>query len=152
MAADTTTGEDLRQAVRRRYGAVAASTTAPPAAAGLARTLGYSDQDLAAVPEGANLGLGCGNPVALASLRPGDVVLDLGSGAGFDALLAARAVGKTGRVIGVDMTEEMVAKARANAVKAGLAHGERPRRRPRGRASGRLSYRRRSRWCRWRCP
>lgn len=58
MAADTTTGEDLRQAVRRRYGAVAASTTAPPAAAGLARTLGYSDQDLAAVPEGANLGLG----------------------------------------------------------------------------------------------
>jgi arsenite methyltransferase len=90
----------------------------------VSRRIGYRSRDMEAVPEGANLGLGCGNPVALASLRPGDVVLDLGAGAGFDALLAARAVGDTGRVIGVDMTEEMVAKARANAAKAELANAE----------------------------
>ena len=82
-----------------------------------ARTLGYSEADLASVPEGANLGLGCGNPVAIASLQPGQTVLDLGAGAGFDAFLAARAVGPTGHVIGVDMTPEMVTKARANAKK-----------------------------------
>jgi arsenite methyltransferase len=86
------------------------------------RTLGYSDDELAAVPEGANLGLGCGNPVALASLKVGQTVLDLGSGAGFDAFLAARAVGPTGRVIGVDMTPAMVTKARANAAKGGYTH------------------------------
>lgn len=89
-----------------------------------ARTLGYSDAELAAVPDGANLGLGCGNPVAIASLQAGQTVLDLGAGAGFDAFLAARAVGPTGRVIGVDMTADMVAKARANAKKAGHAHVE----------------------------
>jgi len=89
-----------------------------------ARTLGYSEADLAAVPEGANLGLGCGNPVAIASLRPGQTVLDLGAGAGFDAFLAARAVGPTGRVIGVDMTADMVARARANAKTGGYAHVE----------------------------
>jgi len=88
------------------------------------RTLGYTDADMAFVPEGANLGLGCGNPVAIASLRAGQVVLDLGSGAGFDAFLAAREVGPTGRVIGVDMTPEMVTKARANARKEGFAHVE----------------------------
>jgi SAM-dependent methyltransferase len=87
-------------------------------------TLGYTDADMAFVPEGANLGLGCGNPVAIASLRPGQVVLDLGSGAGFDAFLAAREVGATGRVIGVDMTPEMVTKARANARKDGFAQVE----------------------------
>ena len=76
------------------------------------------------MPEGANLGLGCGNPVALASLRPGQTVLDLGSGAGFDAFLAARAVGPSGRVIGVDMTPEMLTKARANARKGGYAQVE----------------------------
>lgn len=95
-----------------------------PAADGMARAIGYGADDLAAVPEGANLGLGCGNPLALASLRAGEVVLDLGAGAGFDAFLAARAVGAGGRVIGVDMTEEMVEKARANAVKAGLDNVE----------------------------
>ena len=88
------------------------------------RTLGYTDADMAFVPEGANLGLGCGNPVAIASLRAGQVVLDLGSGAGFDAFLAAREVGPTGRVIGVDMTPEMVTKARANARKDGFAQVE----------------------------
>lgn len=89
-----------------------------------ARTLGYSAADMAAVPEGANLGLGCGNPVAIASLRPGQTVLDLGAGAGFDAFLAAREVGETGRVIGVDMTPEMVAKARANARAGGFKQVE----------------------------
>lgn len=83
----------------------------------ISKKVGYSDSELNAVPEGANLGFGCGNPVALASLKEGDVVLDLGSGAGFDAFLEAQRVGKTGRVIGVDMTPEMVAKARENAKK-----------------------------------
>lgn len=89
-----------------------------------ARTLGYSESDLTAVPAGANLGLGCGNPVAIASLQPGQTVLDLGAGAGFDAFLAARAVGPAGRVIGVDMTPEMVTKARANARKGNYAQVE----------------------------
>jgi len=83
----------------------------------VSKKVGYSDSEMNAVPEGANLGFGCGNPVALASLKEGDVVLDLGSGAGFDAFLAARRVGKTGRVIGVDMTPEMLAKAQENAKK-----------------------------------
>jgi arsenite methyltransferase len=78
-------------------------------------TLGYTPEDLASVPEGADLGLGCGNPQAIAALRPGETVLDLGSGAGFDCFLAASRVGRTGRVIGVDMTPEMVTKARDNA-------------------------------------
>jgi SAM-dependent methyltransferase len=76
------------------------------------------------VPEGADLGLGCGNPQAIAALKPGERVLDLGSGAGFDAFLAARQVGPTGRVIGVDMTPEMIARARANQAKLGLDHVE----------------------------
>jgi SAM-dependent methyltransferase len=83
----------------------------------ISKNVGYSDSELNAVPEGANLGFGCGNPVALASLKEGDVVFDLGSGAGFDAFLSAQRVGKTGRVIGVDMTPEMVAKAQENAKK-----------------------------------
>jgi arsenite methyltransferase len=80
--------------------------------------LGYSQQDLDQVPSGADMGLGCGNPRAIAALQPGQVVLDLGSGGGFDAFLAAREVGATGRVIGVDMTPEMLSKARNNAEKA----------------------------------
>lgn len=83
----------------------------------ISRGIGYSDDELAAVPDGANLGLGCGNPVALASLQEGEIVLDLGSGAGFDCFLAANKVGGKGRVIGVDMTPEMVARARENAIK-----------------------------------
>ena len=81
------------------------------------RMLGYSEADLAAVPDGADLGLGCGNPTAIASLRAGETVLDLGAGGGFDCFLAARVVGPSGRVIGVDMTSEMVTRARANARK-----------------------------------
>lgn len=90
----------------------------------ISKKVGYSDSDLNAVSEGANLGFGCGNPVALASLREGDVILDLGSGAGFDAFLSAQRVGKTGRVIGVDMTPEMVAKAKENAKKDNYANVE----------------------------
>src|SRR5947209_9685904 len=78
--------------------------------------MGYTKEDLASVPEGSDLGLGCGNPQAIAALRPGETVLDLGSGAGFDCFLAASRVGRTGRVIGVDMTPEMVTKARDNAL------------------------------------
>jgi|WetSurMetagenome_2_1015567.scaffolds.fasta_scaffold182066_2 arsenite methyltransferase len=79
------------------------------------KSVGYTDEDMDSVPDGANLGLGCGNPLALAGLKPGETVLDLGSGAGFDCFLAANKVGKTGRVIGVDMTPEMLEKARENA-------------------------------------
>lgn len=88
------------------------------------QSLGYSKEDLSAVPEGANMGLGCGNPGAIAALKPGEVVLDLGSGGGFDAFLAARKVGKTGKVYGVDMTPDMLGKARLNAQKAGYSNVE----------------------------
>jgi len=86
--------------------------------------MGYSEAELAAVPDGANLGLGCGNPQAIAALKPGEIVLDLGSGAGFDCFLAARQVGATGRVIGVDMTHEMMKKARQNAAKISATNVE----------------------------
>jgi len=86
---------------------------------GISRAVGYNEDELASVPEGANLGLGCGNPTALAGLHEGETVLDLGSGAGFDCFLAANIVGVDGRVIGVDMTPEMVDKARSNARKGG---------------------------------
>ncbi|HEY82391.1 MAG TPA: arsenite methyltransferase [Dehalococcoidia bacterium] len=90
----------------------------------VSRAIGYTDEELSSVPEGANLGLGCGNPVALASLAPGETVLDLGSGAGFDAFLAAGRVGRKGKVIGVDMTPEMIEQARANAQKGGYTNVE----------------------------
>ena len=90
----------------------------------VSKLVGYSDADINTVPEGANLGLGCGNPVAIASLKEGDVVLDLGSGAGFDAFLASPKVGKTGRVIGVDMTPEMIEKARKNAKRSNYKNVE----------------------------
>ena len=86
--------------------------------------LGYAAEDLASVPSGADLGLGCGNPKAIAALKPGEVVVDLGSGAGFDCFLAAHEVGPTGRVIGVDMTPDMVSKARGNASRGHFAHVE----------------------------
>jgi len=89
----------------------------PNLAPDISRKIGYSEEDLKVAPQGANLGLGCGNPVALASLREGDTVLDLGSGAGFDCFLAANKVGKRGKVIGVDMTGEMLDRARENARK-----------------------------------
>jgi SAM-dependent methyltransferase len=127
--------EEIRTTVRARYGEIAASSgtcCSGPSCAGtpthdageLSRRNGYTEEELAAVPEGSNLGLGCGNPQAIASLQPGETVLDLGSGAGFDAFLAARAVGVRGHVIGVDMTPEMLTKARANAAKAGYENVE----------------------------
>lgn len=90
----------------------------------MSKKMGYSEEELAKLPEGANLGLGCGNPVALASLNEGDIYLDLGSGAGIDCFLAAEKVGKTGKVIGVDMTPEMIDRARENAKKGGYENVE----------------------------
>lgn len=120
--------EDIRAAVREQYGKVAqqsGATCSPGCCAPnpeLSLLLGYSAQDLAEVPEGANLGLGCGNPQAIAALRPGETVLDLGAGAGFDSFLAAKQVGPSGQVIGVDMTPDMVSKARENARKLGATN------------------------------
>lgn len=120
--------ETVREEVRRRYGATArgeSSSCADQCCASTgADTLGYSAEETAAAPEASNLGLGCGNPLAIASLREGQVVLDLGSGAGFDCFLAARAVGPSGRVIGVDMTPDMLSKARQNAQKNGFTNVE----------------------------
>lgn len=127
--------DEIRQQVRDAYGAIARSggcgcgpsccTPSDQSVAELlSQGLGYSAEETAAVPDGTNLGLGCGNPQAIAALKPGETVLDLGSGAGFDAFLAARAVGETGRVIGVDMTPDMVSKARANAAKGGYSNTE----------------------------
>lgn len=130
----TSTADQIRAMVREAYGAVASQNQRGGCCGGGGGTsccgptgtsstrLGYTDADLAAVPDGADLGLGCGNPQAIAGLRPGERVLDLGSGGGFDAFLAARQVGPTGRVIGVDMTPEMIALARGNAAKIGLDH------------------------------
>jgi len=138
----------IRKAVRERYagfaenGAADSSCCCGDAASGtssccgpaapqaasdqdeISRQLGYSLEELAEAPEGANLGLGCGNPQAIAALKPGEVVLDLGSGAGFDCFLAVRAVGPTGRVIGIDMTPEMVSRAREIAAGAGYDNVE----------------------------
>ena len=90
----------------------------------ISRSIGYSDQELSQLPDDANLGLGCGNPTAIASLEVGQTVLDLGSGAGIDCFLAAQRVGESGRVIGVDMTPEMIERARANAIKSGVSNVE----------------------------
>jgi SAM-dependent methyltransferase len=117
---------DIKTAVREHYGAVArgeqsgcgCSTTTQ-----LATTIGYSQEDIAFAGAG-NLGLGCGNPLALAQLQPGMTVLDLGSGAGFDAFLAWRQIGQTGRVIGVDMTDDMLERARKNAAELGAGNVE----------------------------
>ncbi len=120
--------DSVRKLVREGYTKIAQETSAgccspgvsccgsaPQDADKLARELGYTVEELKALPEGANMGLSCGNPAALAALRPGEVVLDLGSGGGFDVFIAGRKVGATGRAIGVDMTPEMLAKARRNA-------------------------------------
>jgi arsenite methyltransferase len=121
--------EAVRDIVREGYAGIARNTGqccggATTNADTIARRIGYSAEDVSAVPAGANLGLGCGNPLALANVEPGEIVLDLGSGAGFDALLAARLVGPTGRVVGIDMTPEMLARAGANADKAGVENVE----------------------------
>jgi arsenite methyltransferase len=127
---ETTTGE-AHTLVREAYGKIAregGSCCAPSASccapSDASKRLGYSDAELAAVPEGADMGLGCGNPQAIAALKEGEVVLDLGSGGGFDSFLAARQVGPRGRVIGVDMTPEMIERARANAVKVSATNVE----------------------------
>jgi arsenite methyltransferase len=125
-----TTPDDTRTIVRDHYAKVSRGETgcAPGCCAAMpaeqSRMLGYSAEDVGSVPDGADLGLGCGNPNAIASLRAGETVLDLGAGGGFDAFLAARAVGPTGKVIGVDMTADMVTLARANARKINAANVE----------------------------
>jgi arsenite methyltransferase len=126
---------DIRKMVREGYAGVA---TAGESCCGpsrsccgdgsqiqsISRKAGYTDEEMNDVPEGANLGLGCGNPIALASLKKGETVVDLGAGAGFDCFLAAKAVGKTGKVIGVDMTPQMLEKARLNAKKGDYSQVE----------------------------
>ncbi len=128
---DTRSPDETRRLVEAQYGRIAEgaetgccapSCCAPTEPASLA--LGYTEADRSAVPEGSDLGLGCGNPRVMASLKPGECVLDLGSGAGFDAFLAAREVGAAGRVIGVDMTSAMIRKARANAERGEFSNVE----------------------------
>jgi arsenite methyltransferase len=127
--------EEIKKAVRAGYARIAknAGTCCSPSASccgsentveNIGRGVGYSFEELKSVPEGANLGLGCGNPIALASLQEGETVIDLGSGAGFDCFLAAHKVGESGQVIGVDMTPEMLDKARENARKGGYRNVE----------------------------
>jgi arsenite methyltransferase len=125
---------EIKKVVREGYGKIAktnsscctpvSSCCGGSRADDVSSKIGYSDEELSSVPEGANLGLGCGNPVALASLKKGETVLDLGSGPGFDCFLAANKVGKEGRVIGVDMTPEMLDKARENARKGNYTNVE----------------------------
>src|SRR6266478_4520681 len=109
--------DSMEQFVRSQYGAVAGSglSTNHDGIRAVAEAFGYSPEQLASIPAEANLGLSCGNPVAFASLKPGEVVVDLGSGGGLDVFLAATRVGPTGRAIGIDMTPEMVELARKNA-------------------------------------
>jgi len=133
---DTREKEGIVTHVRRRYAEIAVKgssccSPAPTASAGccgasrsVSEGIGYEAGDLAQVPKEADLGLGCGAPIGYLALRPGETVVDLGSGPGLDAFLAARQVGPTGRVIGVDMTPEMLERARASAAKAGLANVE----------------------------
>ena len=134
---DERRAEDIRRAVRESYGEIARSDAAccgcAPSCCGggteispetASSAIGDSEEELGNVPQGANMGLGCGNPQAIADLKQGEVVLDLGAGGGFDCFLAAQRVGEAGRVIGVDMTSEMVAKARGNARNGGYDNVE----------------------------
>lgn len=135
--------EEIRKVVRERYASIVArgrssGSTSTASCCGpqeavseasccdpqgaVSEAIGYTDGQLGTIPNGADLGLGCGNPIALASLKEGEVVLDLGSGGGIDCFLAANAVGKTGKVIGVDMTPEMIERARENARKGGYSN------------------------------
>ncbi len=127
--------DEIKKTVRERYAQIAAkeSSCCAPSnsccgttdqATDISKKIGYRDEELDSVPEGANLGLGCGNPTALASLKEGEIVLDLGSGAGFDCFLAANKVGQKGKVIGIDMTSEMIERARENARKSGYENVE----------------------------
>ncbi len=135
---DNRKSDEIRSMVREHYGRIGTSentgcgcsttnccgTSTSSTAADISLVMGYTLEEISDVPEGANLGLGCGNPQAIASLRRGETVLDLGSGGGFDSFLAARSVGGDGMVIGVDMTPEMITRSRQNAEKMGLAHVE----------------------------
>ncbi len=125
---------DIKKIVKQEYGQIAkssgqcgcgscgcSSNATPQKQSG---QFGYSQDEMTAVPDGSNLGLGCGNPTAIASLKEGDIVLDLGSGAGFDVFLAAKKIGSTGKAIGVDMTDEMIQKARQNAKVGGFTNVE----------------------------
>lgn len=127
--------EKIKQVVREGYakivkqdssccGSVNSCCGSTDLAQDISRGIGYTEEEIKTVPDGANLGLGCGNPVALASLREGETVLDLGAGAGFDCFLAADKVAKSGKVIGVDMTPEMIKKARENARKGNYGNVE----------------------------
>lgn len=120
--------KEIKKAVRKGYAKIAkkgGSCCSPNCSSGnISKKIGYTQEEIEAVPEGANLGLGCGNPTALASLKEGEAVLDLGSGAGFDSFLAAKKVGKSGKVIGVDMTPEMVGRASANVKKGNYGNVE----------------------------
>ena len=126
--------EEIKKFVRKRYGIIAREKSSCCGAVStcettdlhesISRKIGYTDEELNAIPEGADLGLGCGNPVALATLKEGETVLDLGSGAGLDCFLAADKVGKHGKVIGIDMTPEMVEKAKENASKGNYVNIE----------------------------
>ena len=113
--------KEIHAVVRENYAEIArtGSSCCGPSRCGTGEPMGYSREELETIPRGADLGLGCGNPVALASLKEGDVVLDLGSGGGLDCLLASKQVGDTGKVIGVDMTPEMFDRARHNAEEGG---------------------------------
>lgn len=116
---------DVKGAVQEKYGAVARTAeNQGDGARKIAQAFGYTADDLAMIPEASNMGLSCGNPTAMASLRPGEVVLDLGSGGGLDVFLAALKVGPTGRAIGIDMTQDMIDLARRNAEKVRLANVE----------------------------
>ena len=125
MKENTSPQSEIHAVVQSGYAEVARDADcgggSSPQKEAYAQTIGYHTEDLAGPAGDANLGLGCGNPTALAALQPGEVVVDLGSGAGFDALIAAEKLGETGRFIGVDMTPEMLERARINAVKAGYA-------------------------------
>src|SRR6266581_1328840 len=116
--------QSIEQAVRSKYGSVATSGLSSDHAGvrDVAQAFGYTPEELASIPAEANMGLSCGNPTAFASLRPGETVVDLGCGGGLDVLLAAAKVGPSGRAIGIDMTPEMIERARANAAKQNLAH------------------------------
>lgn len=128
--------DELKKIVREKYGQLARTSSSccgpnnqssccgNQSAGAISKNIGYSDEQLTSVPEGSNLGLGCGNPTAIASLQPGETVLDLGSGAGFDCFLAAKKVGFNGRVIGVDMTPDMIYRARQNARENGYGNVE----------------------------
>src|ERR671928_851439 len=118
--------QNIEEAVKARYGNVAAAhlSSEQEGVRAVAEAFGYSAEELSSIPAEANMGLSCGNPTATANLRPGEVVVDLGSGGGLDVFLAAKRVGPTGKAIGIDMTPEMLERARVNAERQGLANVE----------------------------